>query len=212
MVNSIKLIAADDHRLFLEGLKSLFELTPEFSLLSVCEDGDTLLSLINLYKPDIALVDVSMPGADTETIVETVERDNPDTKLIALTMHMDAELAERLLKLGLSGYVLKDGAFDELGNAITSVEAGEQYISPALMKLISESQKIIKNRKELLTRREIDVLNHAAEGSTNKEIARVLEITERTVRFHVSNCCMKLDAQGRSNAVAKALKQKLFSF
>ena len=211
-MESISLVAADDHKLFLEGLKSLFQLTSEQNLIETCEDGDTLLSLISKHRPDIALVDISMPGASTETIVQTVEAKFPNTKLIALTMHMDAKLVQNLIELGLSGYVLKDGAFDELGKAITDVKAGEQYISPKLMERISLFHEKVKKNKELLTIRETAVLSHAAEGNSNKQIARILEITERTVRFHLSNCCIKLQAHGRSNAVAIALKKKLLLF
>lgn len=134
MARKIRLIAADDHRLFLEGLQSLLKITPEFDLIAFCEDGDSLLSLIAKHKPDIALIDISMPGASTATIVETVESDFPDTRLIALTMHLEPRLAEKLLELGLCGYVLKEEAFDELDKAIHAITAGEQYISPALIK------------------------------------------------------------------------------
>lgn len=211
MDNEINLVAADDHRLFLEGLKSLFEYTPEFNLIKVCEDGDTLLSLISKHKPDIALIDISMPGASTETIVKIVESDYPDTHLIALTMHLEPQLAEKLFELGLCGYVLKEEAFDELGKAINALQAGEQYISPKLMRAIADSHKKNTN-KALLTIRETDVLGFAAKGQSNKEIARSLDISERTVRFHISNCCVKLEAHGRSNAIARALKMELINF
>lgn len=209
MTKPIKLVAADDHRLFLEGLKSLFEIIPEFNLADVCEDGDALLSLIAQHQPDVALIDISMPGANTEMIVEKVEADFSDTQLIALTMHLDPEMAVELLSLGLSGYVLKDEAFDEVSNAINAVMKGEQFISPVLAKAISDNQHKSQTRNDLLTAREVQVLENAAKGQSNKEIARNLDISERTVRFHVSNCCVKLDAQGRSNAVAKAMQMDL---
>lgn len=211
MDDRINLVAADDHRLFLEGLKSLFKYTAEFNLIDVCEDGDSLLALISKHKPDIALVDISMPGASTETIIQTVETDHPDTHLIALTMHLEPPLAEKLFNLGLCAYVLKEDAFDELGQAIHALQDGEQYISPKLMKAIVDYHHKQDTEKQLLTIREIDVLGFAAKGQSNKEIARSLEITERTVRFHVSNCCAKLEAQGRSNAVAIAMQMKLIT-
>jgi len=205
----IKLVAADDHYLFLEGLKSLFETIPEFNLADVCEDGDALLSLIAQHRPDVALIDLSMPGANTDMIVEKVEADFPDTQLIALTMHLDPEMALELLSLGLSGYVLKDEAVDEVSNAINAVMKGEQFISPALAKAINDNQQKPETKNNFLTAREAQVLENAAKGQSNKEIARSLDISERTVRFHVSNCCVKLDAQGRSNAVAKAMHMDL---
>jgi len=207
----INLVAADDHQLFLEGLKSLFQLIPDFNLISVCGDGDALLSLIAQYKPDIALIDISMPGASTETIVTTVETDYPNTRLLALTMHLEPALAEKLFELGLCGYVLKEEAFEELSTAIHALQAGEQYISPTLVNAIHEYHNASNNKKVLLTQREIDVINHLAKGFSNKEIARSLGITERTVRFHISNCCVKLEAHGRSNIVVKAIQLELIS-
>ena len=211
MTNPIKLVAADDHRIFLEGLKSLFKLNPHLNLVAACEDGNSLLRLIAQYKPDIALIDISMPGTSTEEIVKTIEEQYPATRLIAVTMHLDPILAERLFKLGLCGYVLKEEAFDELNKAIQAVTASEQYISPSLLTAIKIYHQKENNNRTILTNREVDVLNHAAKGKTNKEIARALDISERTARFHISNCCVKLDAHGRSNAVAKALKMNLIS-
>lgn len=212
MNNSINIVAADDHQLFLEGLKSLFSYTKEYNLLDVCGDGDSLLALIAKHSPDIALVDISMPGASTEIIVKTVETQYPNTHLIALTMHLEPQLAESLFELGLCGYVLKEDAFDELGRAINALQKGEQYISPKLMQVIAEYYQKRETEKKLLTSREVDVLGWAAKGQSNKEIARSLDISERTVRFHISNCCIKLKAHGRSNAVAKALKMELVNF
>lgn len=208
-LQTIKLVAADDHRLFLEGLKSMFHLTPELNLIATCSDGDSLLELILNEKPDIALVDLSMPGASTEDILTTVEKEAYDTQLVALTMHNDPEFAEELLNIGLSGYILKEDAFEELIVAIKAVINDEQFISPALLTTMKEFHEKTANTKEILTTREIEVLEKAAHGHSNKFIANAMNISERTVRFHVSNCCIKLEAKGRSNAVAKAMKLAL---
>ncbi len=206
---NIKIIAADDHRLFLEGLKSLFSYTHKFNLVGMYYDGNELLSGIKTHKPDIALVDLSMPGASTEAIISEVDRRYNNTKLIALTMHMEPRRADQLLKLGLNGYILKEAAFDELNQAIYAVMAGEQFISSDLSIAIQEHYKNTI-QKDHLTKREIEVLQKIAQGLSNKEIAKVLNISERTVRFHISNFCIKLNAKGRSNAVAKAMQLSLF--
>ncbi len=205
---NIKIIAADDHRLFLEGLKSLFSYTLKFNLIDIYYDGNELLNGIRSHEPDIALIDLSMPGASTQTIISEVDKHYSNTKLIALTMHMEPRRAEQLLKLGLNGYVLKEAAFDELNQAIYAVMAGEQFISSDLSIALQEyHENTIK--KDHLTKREIEVLQQVAQGLSNKEIARVLNISERTVRFHTSNFCIKLNAKGRSNAVAKAMQLSL---
>lgn len=210
MKETIRIVAADDHRLFLEGLKSLFQLMEEFELIEIAEDGDRFLEIITQYSPDIALLDLSMPGANTKEILNTLAMLESSTKVIALTMHQEAQLAQNYFDLGLSAYVLKEAAFDELREAVETVMQGGVYISPSMSEAI-QFLSMQKKSQVLLTNREADVLSCAAKGQTNKEIARTLEITERTVRFHISNCCLKLEAQGRSHAVAKALQASMIA-
>jgi DNA-binding NarL/FixJ family response regulator len=209
-MSSIKIIAADDHRIFLEGLKSLFELTPTIQLLDVAEDGDSLLELIDKHQPDIALIDLSMPGADTETIIKKVEECYPKTRLLALTMHMNPEIAIDLFGLGLAGYVLKECAFDELENAILQLMQGEQYISPELLKAIN-GFNLNTQKKVILTAKESDVMLLIVNAKTNKEIAQTLNISERTVRFHLSNCFVKFNVNNRQKAANKAIELGLLS-
>ncbi|HEB62597.1 MAG TPA: response regulator transcription factor [Bacteroidetes bacterium] len=209
-MNTINIVAADDHKIFLQGLKSLFVLTDNIELKATAPNGDILLDIIEKYRPDIALVDLSMPGATTETIIKTVEEKYPSTQLLALTMHMDPVVAIDLFALGLSGYVLKECAFDELEIAIKSLIQGEQFISPQLLKAINNySQK--PGKEIILTSKELDVIKQVAKANSNKEIARNLNITERTVRFHLSNCFVKLNANNRLNAANRAIELGLIN-
>ena len=209
-MNTINIVAADDHKIFLQGLKSLFVLTDNIELKATAPNGDILLDIIEKYRPDIALVDLSMPGATTETIIKTVEEKYPSTQLLALTMHMDPVVAIDLFALGLSGYVLKECAFDELEIAIKSLIQGEQFISPQLLKAINNYSQ--KSEKEIiLTSKELDVIKLVANANSNKEIARNLNITERTVRFHLSNCFVKLNANNRLNAANRAIELGLIN-
>jgi DNA-binding NarL/FixJ family response regulator len=201
----IKVVAADDHCIFLEGVKSLFLSSPSISLLDTCGEGEQLLALIAKHNPDIALVDISMPGPGIENIVESVSGLAVNTKLIALTMHLETGRASRLFALGLSGYVLKDDAFEQLELAILAVASGDEYISP---RMVSE-MKGSDGEDVSLTARELEVLQYLAEGLINKIIAQHMGVSERTVRFHISNCCLKLHANRRSGAVAKALQMNL---
>jgi len=209
--NKITIVAADDHAIFLQGLESLLSLQDSYNLCGFANNGDELLALIHDFKPDIALVDLSMPGASTEEIIKTTEINSPGTQLIALTMHLEAYKAKKLLELGLSGYVLKESAFEELATAIDKVHSGDHFLSPAMVKSLREYDKQYQEEKEL-TNREKEVLENAASGQSNKEIARTMDISERTVRFHVSNCCLKLNANGRANAVAIALKHAFITY
>ena len=201
----IKVIAADDHCIFLEGVKSLFLSSPSISLFEICSDGEQLLALILKHQPDIALVDISMPGPGIENIVERISGLDINTRLIALTMHLEAGRASRLFALGLSGYVLKDDAFEQLAMAIQAVASGDEYISPRIVSAMNSAS----DRDVSLTAREMEVIKYLSDGMTNKTIAQHMGISERTVRFHISNCCLKLDANRRSGVVAKALQMNL---
>ncbi len=202
-------IAADDHWMFLEGLKSLFTHVEGYDLLDVCGDGDSLLELARRHRPGIVLLDISMPGASAETVVQTLTRELPETHVIALTMHMDAVLAEELFALGLAGYVSKADAFDELEEAIAALQEGRRFTSSRLGSTASGSGVESGDTPHPLSERELSVLRYAALGHNNQQIAEQLWISERTVRFHLGNCCDKLKANGRANAIAKAMQLNL---
>ena len=206
MKSSIKVIAADDHRLFLEGLKSLFSSSAEIDLLGVYADGDQALAAIRSVKPQIALLDLSMPGASVEDIIKSVDEEGLKTELLVLTMHLEPQIAMHLIGLGLSGYVLKEQAFDELKLAIQALAQGEQFISPLLRESIRSHHSKRSAHEDLLTQREHQVLQAVVHGLSNKEIARELDISERTVRFHLSNCFIKLDVNSRSKAINRAIQ------
>jgi DNA-binding NarL/FixJ family response regulator len=200
-MSEITIIAADDHEIFLQGLKSLFANKPILSLLDTCNNRDDLIKQIWLLSPQVVLLDLSMPGASVQEVLDATNPSN--IAVIILTMNLDANLANSLISQGVSGYVLKESAFEELELAINQVLLGEIYLSPLL-------RENMHNVSELdLTSREKEIVRLAAEGESNKEIASHLSITERTIRFHFSNICSKLGANGRSNAIAKSLKLKL---
>ena len=209
---TISIIAADDHALFLEGLSTLLQTEDQFKLLATCLNGDDLLAKVLEHKPNIALVDISMPGANTEKIITTLKSLEPKIPVIVLTMHLEAFLAKKLLSLGLSGYISKDTAFEELITAIIKVSSGGLFISPNILKILFEYDKNNTHRNEAsLTARELEVLKDVSLGYSNKEIARLLNITERTVRFHLSNCYVKLGAHGRAHAATLATQQLLIT-
>lgn len=196
------LIVADDHPIFLEGLVMLFDRLEGFKLLGNATDGDETLAMIIKYQPAIALIDLSMSGATIEQIIQAVEKDAITTQLIVLTMLKDSHKAQQLLDLGLAGYVLKDMAFEDLITSIEKVCMGETFISPSLIveRLEVEPLMVIP----CLTDREIEVLKRVAKGDSNKQIARKLRISQRTVCFHMTNCFVKMEASNRTEAIVKA--------
>jgi DNA-binding NarL/FixJ family response regulator len=197
----VRIIAADDHQMFLEGLASLFQNDPTCDLVCRCSDGDQLQLAVENQPADIVLLDLSMPGPSSEELITWLNDGYPDIHIIALTMYSNSQYAQDLLTLGLSAYVLKDSAFDDLHLAITEVCDGGQFLSPALLESLR-----LPDADSALTKRELEVLSRAAHGLANKEIAHALDISERTARFHLANCCIKLHAHGRSHAVAKAIQ------
>lgn len=197
----VRIVIADDHAMFRQGVLRLFAAVDNVDVIADADNGDDLIKLIEQHQPDVAIVDISMPGPGATGIVEQVEKSSVDCKLIALTMHMEPSYAHELLRLGMSAYVIKDAAFDELLEAIDSVIEDEQYLS----RQIVESS----NQEPALTERELQCLRYTARGETGKHIARLLDISERTVRFHLSNACRKLGVQRRSQAVAVAIQRKL---
>ncbi len=203
----ITLIVADDHPIFLEGLIMLFDKLAWVDLLGSATNGDETFNLINRCQPDIALIDLSMSGASIDQIICMIERQSYSTRLIALTMLKDGYKAQKLLSLGLSGYVLKDNAFEDLLIAIEKVSAGENFMSPLLL----EEMQIKETSVTLpyLTGREVEVLICAVDGDSNKQIAYKLGITQRTVCFHMRNCFTKLEATNRTQAIVKALNYGL---
>lgn len=207
MPDTVRLVVADDHQIFLDGLIMLLEKLDWITLLGSANNGDALLDLIHTTQPDVALIDLSMPGAKTQSIIETVEKNHPQTRLIALTMLNDAYQASQLLALGLCGYVLKDNAFEDLLAAIKAVSSGEGFISPFLVKAIKQQKQ--QNHDTVLTEREQQILTQVARGSPNKSIAQQLGISERTVSFHLSNCFIKFGVSNRTQAISYAINHAL---
>ncbi|MCC4798057.1 DNA-binding response regulator [Enterovibrio norvegicus] len=204
----IHVVIADDHPLFIKGVESLLETAGHIVLVDKVPDGDSLLRCVaSASQVDVVVLDLSMPGPPSEELIDALLAHNASMGLIALTMHANEHLALRLLKRGLSGYVLKDAAFDDLLHAIECVVSGEVFVSSGLVQEI----KLLENDAQTvyLTTQEGRVLKEVSQGLSNKEVAQRLDISERTVRFHLGNCCEKLGAQSRTEAVTVARARRL---
>ena len=202
-------IVADDHPIFLEGFMLLLARVEGLNVVGHATDGDLTLRLIEQYEPDIVLMNVTMSGIGIENIVLSVEKQSLITQLIALTTVNDGTKAQQLLKIGLSGYVLKNTAFIDLLAIIKQVRTGKKFISPSL--LASLKPIIAKINKPQLTDREIEVLTCIVKGDSNKKIACDLGISERTVCFHMSNCLRKLKVSNRTHAIVQAVNHGLIT-
>ena len=197
----IRIVIADDHSMFRQGIARLFAGVDDMEIVADCDNGDDLVRLIAEHRPDVALVDISMPGPGPAGIVAQVDAMESGCSLVALTMHLEPSLAGELLAHGMSGYVIKDAAFEDVLDAVRAVREGDQYLSRELLAGAPDATG--------LTERELDCLRRAAGGDTAKQIARDLDITERTVRFHLANVYRKLGVQRRSQAVAVAYERRI---
>ncbi len=195
---AIKVIIADDHTMFVEALRHLLGRADDIAVVATTNNGDDLLHLIETHAPDVALVDVSMPGPGIRAIAQSIGESTARTRLVALTMHLEPAMADTLIEQGFSGYVIKDAAFNELLVAIHRVVEDGTFVSAA----IQEMHKVGSGNTAGLTPRELECLKSAADGMSNRLIAKRLHISVRTVKYHFENILRKLDANRRGEAVA----------
>jgi len=180
-----RVLLADDHRMVAEGLKSL--LTPEFELVGVVEDGRALREAAKQLRPDVIVADIMMPHVNGIEALAQLKKDNPNVKVVFLTMHQEVAYARRALEGGALGFVLKHSAPAELVTAIRAALDGRTYVTPALA---GEVLRAMSNEPERadpsasLTPRQREILRLLAEGRVAKEIADTLAISTRTVEFH----------------------------
>jgi len=192
-----RLLLADDHTLVMEGFRRILE--SEFDIVGAVEDGKTLVSEASRLKPDVILVDISLPGLNGMEAARQIKRNLPKAKIVFLTMHADLTYLRDAMRLGASGYLVKSSAGRELLKAVRDVLAGQTYFAPELAKAVPESKLRQASQLDVvpdLTARQVEVLRLIGEGQTNDDIAASLDITERTVRFHRSEIARKLGISG----------------
>lgn len=203
---------ADDHKMIREGIKQLLELDENISVVAMASDGEECLSLLKDWLPDVLLLDINMPNKNGLEVLEEIKDQNLDVKVIILTVHNEVDYLLRAVEMGVDGYILKDSGSAELINAIIMVMNGESYIQPDMIPMLNSKMVIRNSDKEKiknLTKRELEVLILVSEGMFNKEIADKLEISERTVKNHISNIFKKIDVADRTQAAVFAIKNSL---
>lgn len=196
----IRILIADDHVMFRQGLVRLLETADDIEIVDECSDGGEALKEIRLRRPDVALLDVSMPVVDGISVASLVARDRLQTRLIILTMHDDPSVYERAKKAGVQGFVIKDEAFEKLLEVVRVVAAGCSVI---------EGRTGSEVPKTALTERELQVLTLISHGCTNRMIALELGISIKTVDSHRTNLMNKLDLHSTAELVRYALKAGL---
>lgn len=208
----IRLLIADDHALIRDGLSRILALYDDMQVVGEAANGLEACEKVLALCPDIVLMDINMPALNGIEATRRIKQERPETGIIALTIHDDDQYVCELVKAGVSSYVLKDVDSDTLVRTIRAVARGEAvFDSKITQKLLSEFQRISRYTppQEPLSPREIEVLKLIAKGKSNREIAELLYISEKTVKNHLTNIFRKIDVSDRTQAALYAVKNKL---
>ena len=206
-MKEIRVLIADDHPIFRNGLKIVIEADQMLKVVAEAEDGESALSAIRKLQPNVAVLDIDMPPPDGFAVARQVVEERLPSEIIFLTMHKERTLFEAALNAGVKGFIVKDGAVNEIVGCIKAVVAGQSFFSPTL------SGHLLTKREQAsqlhhLSSSERRVLLLVAESMSNKEIAEKMFISVRTVEHHRSNLCAKLGLSGKNALLTFALTHK----
>lgn len=208
----MKILIVDDHPIFRRGLKQVIEGEPRFELVGEAGDGGAALEIIRDRRPDIAVVDIDLPGVNGLELVRTLVVERIPTVVVILTMYKEELIFAEAMDLGVRGYILKDNAAEELVSGIKSVAAGECFVSPPMLKYLvrrrERAQALRASTPGLagLTEAERRVLKLVARNKTSREIAEELSLSYHTVVTHRKNICQRLDLHGSNALLEFAIK------
>jgi len=211
----IRILLADDHTLFRRGIRTILEQLPDVEVVGEAASGQEAIALAHELVPDVILMDIKMPAVSGIAATRQILQENPHIGIILVTMYDDPESAFAGMRAGARGYVLKEAEPDELRRAVEAAQRGEVMLCPIIAEKVLDHFRsgLLPKQPGLpydaLSQRELEVLRHAAEGLSNRQIAERLVISEKTVKNHVANIFSKLHVNDRTQAVLYALRQGL---
>jgi len=211
-MSCIDVMLVDDHVLIREGIKQLLEFDKSIKVVDEASDGDECLSKLTKTSAQVLLLDINMPKKNGLDVLEEIKAKKLNIKVLILTVHDEIEYLLKAVDIGVDGYILKDSEIKELKTAIQVLACGESYIQPKLIPALNSrliDRDSDKEKLKLLTDRELEVLVEIANGLLNKEIAINLNISERTVKNHISNIFKKIDVADRTQAAVFAIKNDI---
>lgn len=210
---SITIIIADDYDIIREGIKSVLKSQPQYEVCAEARDGEETLELVRKLKPDILLLDISLPKVSGLDIIKRIKYASSKTKIIIVSVHKTAAYVLKALRSGVNGYLNKDNVVEELIPALSRVNSGRTYlgasVSDYLTEIIKEPEKKELPLEDLLNEREQDILRLAAEGKTAKEIADTLFLSRRTVENYKNAILKKLNLHRTSDLIKYAIEHKI---
>ena len=214
-MGKIRTLLTDDHTLFRQGVKTLLAAEPGLEIVGEAATAAEAVEKSAELKPDIVLMDVSMPGLSSFEATRQIRRNRPETKVLFLTMYDDEDYLAECMEAGASGYILKDCPSNDLVTAIGDVHRGGSYLSPRMLShLVDDFRSRVKSanrqpRFGTLTRRELEIMKFLAEGNSVKEIACTLNLSVKTIEAHKFNLMRKLDIHNKAQLVQYAIQKKI---
>jgi NarL family two-component system response regulator LiaR len=212
----IKVLIADDHKMFRQGLRMLFEMEPDIKIVGEARDGLEVQEMADALEPDIILMDINMPGVDGVEATRRILRNHPDYGIIVLTMFREDEHVFQAIRAGAKGYVLKDADSLEVVRALRTVASGASVLDPAMTGKVFNQFRVLadlsdKTNREGLTDRELQILTLIAQGASNREIGDSLHLSEKTIKNYITSIFQKLQMSDRTQAAVYALQHGLIS-
>ncbi|HKA87327.1 MAG TPA: response regulator transcription factor [Haliangiales bacterium] len=211
----IRVVLADDHNIVRAGLRALLQGLPDVEVVAEAADGREALAAVAAHRPDVALIDIAMPGLNGLEAAARIAKDAPGTRVVILSMHSGESYVAQALRVGVSGYVLKDAFSDELPVLLRSVMRGETYLSPGISKQVVDRLRARLDEgdtsPDALTPRQREILQLLAEGKSTKEIAHLLGVSVKTVETHRAQIMERLDIHDLPGLVKYAIRAGLTS-
>jgi len=222
-MQTVRVVIADDHQLFIAGLNSILKQTEEFTfdIVGIANDGENVIELVKDFTPDLLILDLNMPGKDGLDVIATLRENNMTLRILALTVYDESKIVKAAFKSGVDGYILKNVGMDELMKAISEVMEGRTFLGRGV-RLNSSLEEIKKQvdetpfpsedrfiKKYNLTKREIEILKLITHALSNKEIGKVLYISDQTVSVHRKNIMRKLGVSNTAGLIKIAYDHSL---
>ena len=209
-MTQINVLLADDHMMVREGIHQLLELEDNISVVGEVGDGIECIDAIYKLRPDVVVLDINMPKMDGLSVLKKIREANVKCKIIVLTFYNEIGIVQDAVKSGANGYILKEADSTLLVKAINIVTRGERYIQPSIATMLRQSKIVEQQKKvETLTKRELEIIKLLVGGLYNKEIADNLDISEKTVKNHISSIFRKINVSDRTQAAVYAIKNNL---